>query len=375
MISTLKRNDALRFLGMLEDKVFIGPEKLVIHITDRCNFRCSYCYYHAPCRKRKNPKNDIDFDFFKKIIDECHDLGIEIVSLSGSGEPVLHPKIWDMIDYIKSKGMILSLITNGSFDKKFLKHILKVDFLVVSLSSVSEERFRELQCGSKGMFRKIINNLFYLSKMKTNRDISKPFIQLNFVLSEKNYKDIEKIFELSDKLRIEKINFRIMVPTRWNDKIAFSRKGAMELKRIISKSKNQDCFSRIGNNLDNVYKILSDPAFQETGHPYRNSTNLFRPPGCYSGWYYMSMDIDGNVIPCCQIPELIIGNVYKKPLKEIWNSEKFQKLRLNGKHKMHGNKFIACNFCYLRNTNKKIYEKINRLKPPINNYKKNLIKI
>lgn len=354
----MKRNDKLRFAGVLKDMVLTGPEKLVIHITDRCNFNCLYCYYHAPERKRKD-KKDMDFNFFKKVVDEAGKLGIGVVSLSASGEPTLHPRIGDMIDYAKSKGMKLLMTTNGSFNKGMLKHILKIDTLIVSLSSVSEDRFKELQQDKYLGFHNVMENLLTISKIKNSKKISRPFVQMNYIINKMNYKDIEKIFELAKRLKIDMMNFRLMVPTEWNERLALSGQESLGLAAAINDMTGRGVVTGLPNNLDDIREIASDLEFQKTGHVYRNSTNKFRPKACYSGWYYMSIDINGDVIPCCQIPRIVLGNAKMNSLKGIWESVQYSKWRDEGKHRMHGNKFIECNYCHLRGVNNTVNNKLN----------------
>jgi MoaA/NifB/PqqE/SkfB family radical SAM enzyme len=72
----------------------------------RCNLSCTYC-------------NEFD-DFSKPVplatmrerIDHLHRLGTTIVTISG-GEPLLHPELDDLIRYIRGKGIIAGMITNG----------------------------------------------------------------------------------------------------------------------------------------------------------------------------------------------------------------------------------------------------------------------
>ena len=52
--------------------------------------------------------------------------------------------------------------------------------------------------------------------------------------------------------------------------------------------------------------------------------------------FRMAVKADGTVKPCCTSygDDIIIGNIYKNTLNEIWNSKfmkKFQKMHINGK--------------------------------------------
>ena len=79
------------------------PFEISIHIIDSCNLECSYCYSNF--YKRGNPW--ISETQIFKIVDGFRKLGAIECSLIG-GEPLLHPKFSQLVDYITDKGMTCS---------------------------------------------------------------------------------------------------------------------------------------------------------------------------------------------------------------------------------------------------------------------------
>ena len=54
------------------------------------------------------------------------------------------------------------------------------------------------------------------------------------------------------------------------------------------------------------------------------------PTFCMVPWVHLHIMPDASVIPCCVAPyDDHFGDAKKRPLKEIWNSEKYKKLRIN----------------------------------------------
>ena len=78
-----------------------------IEITTVCNYRCFYC------AGRDMPAQSMALDLFDAIL-----LGLpagrHTVSLQGEGEPLAHPRFWDMLDRVRHAGHLPYLITNGS---------------------------------------------------------------------------------------------------------------------------------------------------------------------------------------------------------------------------------------------------------------------
>jgi len=78
-------------------------------LTADCNYRCSYCYRYTN-EKIVSKKRAF------QIVDHIYKMGCRKLSLAG-GEPLLwHSKkeVFSLLAYIKSKGIITELITNGS---------------------------------------------------------------------------------------------------------------------------------------------------------------------------------------------------------------------------------------------------------------------
>src|SRR5215813_4664170 len=72
----------------------------------RCNIDCGYCNEYD---KVSAP---VPSEVLKRRIDKLDELGTSVVAFSG-GEPMLHPELDDLILYIRSRGMMAGLITNG----------------------------------------------------------------------------------------------------------------------------------------------------------------------------------------------------------------------------------------------------------------------
>lgn len=83
------------------------------HLTNSCNYRCTYCFGKFPEKKELTLEQacavvDNIYRYFKwnKITDGR-------INLAG-GEPLLYPHIDELIDYINAYGIKVSVITNGS---------------------------------------------------------------------------------------------------------------------------------------------------------------------------------------------------------------------------------------------------------------------
>ena len=82
----------------------------LVHIIPmrRCNLDCGYCNEYDDVSK------PVPLEEMKRRLDLLADMGTSIITISG-GEPLMHPELDEVIRYIRKRGMIAGLITNGFF--------------------------------------------------------------------------------------------------------------------------------------------------------------------------------------------------------------------------------------------------------------------
>lgn len=85
------------------------PYELQLEPTNTCGLRCICCSVARTTRK----KGFLDFNLFEKIIVEAAEIGVRKVHFYLHGEPLLHPKIAEMIGLMKSHQLGICLATNG----------------------------------------------------------------------------------------------------------------------------------------------------------------------------------------------------------------------------------------------------------------------
>lgn len=81
-----------------------------IEITNRCNATCSFC------PRDKTPKQGfMSFETFQQAVHRFQEFdGEKQVSLTGLGEPMLHPRFIDCIRYLSEQGIDPQFTTNAS---------------------------------------------------------------------------------------------------------------------------------------------------------------------------------------------------------------------------------------------------------------------
>ncbi|HZQ44468.1 MAG TPA: radical SAM protein [Acidobacteriaceae bacterium] len=124
--STLK---ALKFYDRIEAMRggrVAGPVHVQLILSDLCNQSCHFCAYRDPkytssqlfhIAGNYNPNRMLPFDKVVEILDDCAELGVKAIQLTGGGEPSVYPRFDDVVDAIVERGMQWALVTNGVIQK------------------------------------------------------------------------------------------------------------------------------------------------------------------------------------------------------------------------------------------------------------------
>ena len=178
------------------------PLLVDIELASVCNLKCPMCYTITDEFKEKVNAKLMDFELFKKIIDEIGGK-VPALRLSLRGESTLHPKFIECIKYAKDKGIKeISTLTNGSklgveyFEKMVTSGI---DWITISVDGLDEE-YEKIRKPLK--FNDILQNIKDISKYKKDHNINKPVIKIQSLWPsiknnpEKFYNTFEPITDL-----------------------------------------------------------------------------------------------------------------------------------------------------------------------------------
>lgn len=177
------------------------PHVINFHITNRCNYQCKHCF------ARFNQR-ELSLDEAKRVIDSIEEYFKEAqlknsrINLAG-GEPLIYPYIDEIIDYISSKGIKVSMITNGSLltEERVEKWKGKVETIGISIDAKSKEINEKIGRCTK-------NGPLDLTRLKGVCDkIHKLGIKLkiNTVISKVNLK--EDLLSIYKQLKPDKVKY------------------------------------------------------------------------------------------------------------------------------------------------------------------------
>jgi len=258
-------------------------KKVYIEITSVCNLACSFC---PPTARAKGL---IKVEQFNHILDEIRP-HTKYIYLHVKGEPLLHPRIDQLLDAAHAKGFKVNITTNGTLIKKNREKLLgkpalrQINFSLHSFDGHEGSENREKYLG----------------------DI------LDFVRAAREYNTI--------------ISYRL-----WN----------LQKDHVsdIAARRNRETLEVLENEYHLDYrieeKVQPGKGVKIAPNIYLNQDHEFRWPSllapedegkgfCHALRSQAAILVDGTVVPCCLDGEGVInlGNVHEKSFGEIVEGER-----------------------------------------------------
>lgn len=335
----------LRLLGILCEKAFVGPHTVHIDVTSRCNARCTFCGYHTPLisdrpwNTKEWAEKSLDWNIFESMINELSAMHTkEDILLTGGGEPLLHPRLIDMVKLIKDKNMHIILFSNGILLKnKTAEQLvdLGLDKLYWSIHSASAQTWYAQHPGSSmEAFDTVMSQMRHLLHYRQEKQLKNPVIVYVNVLSAINVHEIMDIVDNAISLGVDELRLQVMHYGNEQtdhmmlqpEHIRFLHEKMPEITERLNKAN----ISLLDNFAFQVENLLD---FDKKGQDVKScdwALNLYNKTGCWVGYFFSRTWVDGRMSFCCH--DRVIGDLKKGGYRKNWFSAYYEKARFAAKH-------------------------------------------
>lgn len=132
------------------------PSQIIVDATEVCNLECIHCPHPEFKRSEHYAKRYLDVSIHTKMVDEVRQYGqghTQYIRYTSNGEPLVHPAIYDMLDYaVKNSGVFVTLTTNGTImNEKRIEKLLAsgLHMVDISIDAFLPETYAEIRRGGK----------------------------------------------------------------------------------------------------------------------------------------------------------------------------------------------------------------------------------
>jgi MoaA/NifB/PqqE/SkfB family radical SAM enzyme len=149
------------------------PSQVVVDSTELCNLACIHCQHPAFKKSEHYAGRSLDPELNEKAVEEVRNSGrglTQYIRYTGEGEPLIHPRIFEMLDYaVQRSGTYVTLTTNGTLlNERRIERLINTGVHVVDISidAFHLETFARIRVN--GDLADVRTNV--LNLLKANRD-------------------------------------------------------------------------------------------------------------------------------------------------------------------------------------------------------------
>jgi len=281
------------------------PSRLYIESTNICNLSCIMCPTGRKEQVRK--KGYMDFELFKAIVDQMAPW-VQATTLHIWGEPLLHPRLFDMIAYCRGRGLYSEISTNATLlNEERARRILDAGLgaIYLCLDGFRPETYESVRVNAD--YERTNANIRRFLELKQAGGYSQPFVSLQIIEMEKTAGEIKQFVEAWKLPGVDRINVKP--------------------------------FDSWAGQVTDINALRPD---EKTSLPPRYP--------CPNLWYHTHIYWDGSIAMCDRDFNLLydLGNVRSPDgvvrVLENWNGPKMQELRrLHVQNRLEG--VAPCNTC------------------------------
>ena len=345
----------LNTLGVSASGELQAPVSIQLLITNRCSTRCLMCnHYDLYIEAEELQKQEI-----MNCIDMIDDLGTKNIIISG-GEPLMNPNLFEILKYIKSKGIKTGLLTNGlkkdgePLTEKEANDIKNnCEWVQLSIDSFNKEIYEKIRRGGK--FENVLksfNNL-YNTGFKN--------FEICYTIQQENIEEVNELVRLTKDI-VKDIPIRLKFAHGPENGQRYLCNEKQITKLIQSMDTHNKKFNY--NYLSSMIGTYFSAVDLSTGEPVKKKIHEYSKNGdkCQILKLSLKINANGDVYPCCFLfddntaksefrKRHKVGTLRKEnvvhpctdgnSLKEIWQGEKMKTLR----NKTMPIDDKACNYC------------------------------
>lgn len=294
-----------------------APKSVKIELSPVCNYRCSFC---ALTQRAKQPGMDecMELTFFKKIVTEMYEAGVEEIGLFYLGESLMNPELtMAACKAAKEIGIpYVFLTTNGS---------------------------RCTPEVAKGLFEAGLDSLKF--SITSTRDRFKEITGVKEALFDASLRNLESAIQVRDEG-----GYDCMISA---SSIRYDGKQGEQMQEIVDWIKSIMTGPRDSHYWLPLYSMgdVASETEQEVIGVNPTAGNMGRadakvpPLPCWNVFTEGHIRANGDVSFCGFDADgrFVVGNLHKQSFMEAWNSPEFQEIRRN--HLMKNIKGTKCEGC------------------------------
>jgi MoaA/NifB/PqqE/SkfB family radical SAM enzyme len=256
------------------------PLCIDIEVASICDLACPFCYRQFIA----TPDKVICDNFAFRLINEAAELGVPSIKFNWRGEPLLYPRLAELIGYAKEKGILETIInTNATCLNAETSSALidsGLDLIIYSFDGGGKESYERMRPGrfKDNNFNEVYNNIKRFSDIRKKKGSVYPRTKIQMILTDETFPELDSFYNLFEDY-VDDVSVK-----------QYTERGG-NLEELDKNTRNRLKSELIKRNLS-----------QETPFFRDKDGNLFLATGrlpCEQPYQRLLVTYDGRVGMCC----------------------------------------------------------------------------
>jgi sulfatase maturation enzyme AslB (radical SAM superfamily) len=322
------RGDATQLAkrALLRLRLVPPPLRIVLDVTDRCNFRCPTCSKW----RRESAREELSLAEWELVLDKIGSVPIMREAAISGGEPFMRRDMFDLLELVKGRGLRIVMVSNGWFlDERGLARLeeIGVERLILSLNSLRSE-VHDASRGTPGSHERIMQFIDAWHAEPCRLELC-----IGPLIMEPNVAELTDIVRWATGKGLSGVSFRVLAPDEVH--YAFGAEAAMPQTPVRWYADDPrwvwsvDVLRRQVDELLAMQReggrIVNPPSQLRRVAEYYESPESVRHTPCLGTLSRMYVDPYGDVRLCYGFAP--IGNVLTADPRALWRSPAARRVR------------------------------------------------
>lgn len=180
----------------------LPPLSVDLELASLCDLACPFCYRQWIA----TPDKIMDKDTAIRLIDEAAEMGVPSIKFNWRGEPLMNPRIAEIIAHAKKRGILDTIInTNAThLDEPMARALIDagLDHIIYSFDGGSEASYNKMRPGrfQENSFQRVYDNIKNFARIRAEAGSPFPFTKIQMILTDETFNEQDSFFNLFENI-------------------------------------------------------------------------------------------------------------------------------------------------------------------------------